>query len=86
MDYAEDDDAPVGAALSRLGEHIYLPLPGNFQSMPDFRVFIDRDLFLVKPIGKRFWLRSAALADASAIALDLHEFTARRHDGRLDGA
>ena len=86
LDYAEDDDAPVGAALSRLGEHIYLPLPGNFQSMPDFRVFIDRDLFLVKPIGERFWLRSAALADASAIALDLHEFTARRHDGRLDGA
>ena len=40
--------------------------------MPDFRVFVDRDLFLVKPVGKRFWLRSAALADANAITLDLH--------------
>ena len=45
----------VTAALSRLAENIHRPLPGNFQSMPDFRVFVDRDLFLVKPIGKRFW-------------------------------
>ena len=82
--YDEDDDTSVADALSRLGDHIRQPLPGNFQSMPDFRVFIDRDLFLVKPVGKRFWLRSTALADANAIALDLHEFTARRHDGRPD--
>ena len=82
FEYAEDDDASVGAALSRLGEHIHQPLPGNFQSLPNFRVFIDRDLFLVKPIGKRFWLRSAALADASAIVVDLHEVTGHRHAGR----
>lgn len=78
FDYAEADEASVGAALSRLGEHVHRPLPGNFQSMPDFRVFIDRDLFLVKPVGKRFWLRSAALADADAIALDLHAVSGRR--------
>ena len=85
FDYSEDDDAPVGAALTRLGEHLHQPLQGNFQSMPDFRAFIDRDLFLVKPIAKRFWLRSAALADANAIVVDLHEVTGR-HDGRPDGA
>ena len=72
FDYAEDDDASMAAALSRLAEHVHQPLPGNFQSMPDFRVFVDRDLFLVKPVGKRFWLRSAALADAKAIVVDLH--------------
>jgi len=72
FDYAEDDDGSVAAALSRLAEHVQQPLPGNFQSMPDFRVFIDRDLFLVKPTGRRFWLRSAALADAKAIVVDLH--------------
>ena len=86
FDYAEDDDASMAAALSRLAEHIHQPLAGNFQSMPDFRMFIDRDLFLVKPVGKRFWLRSAALADAGAIVLDLHEFTGRRRDGRPDHA
>ena len=84
FDYSEDDDGRVGAVLSRLGEHIHQPLPGNFQSMPDFRVFIDRDLFLVKPIMKRFWLRSTALADVNAIVVDLHDFTGRRRDGRTD--
>ena len=71
-DYDEDDDGSVAAALTRLVKYVRQPLSGNFQSMPDFRVFIDRDLFLVKPIGKRFWLRSAALADAGAIVVDLH--------------
>ena len=84
FDYAEDDDPSVAAALWTLAEHVHQPLPGNFQSMPDFRVFIDRDLFLVKPTGKRFWLRSAALADANSIALDLHAVTGRRHDVRPD--
>ena len=86
FDYAEADSGSVAAALSRLVEHVRQPLSGNFQSMPDFRVFIDRDLFLVKPIGKRFWLRSTALADANAIVLDWHEFTGRRHDDRPDRA
>ena len=79
FDYVEDGDGSVPAALARLAEHIHRPLPGNFQSVPDFRVFVDRDLFLVKPTGKRFWLRSTALADVNAIALDLHEATGRRH-------
>ena len=81
FDYAEGDDASVTKALSRFAEHARLP-SGNFQSMPDFRVFVDRDLFLVKPVGKRFWLRSAALADANAITLDLHAVAGRRHDIR----
>ena len=86
FDYAEADSGSVAAALSRLVEHVRQPLSGNFQSMPDFRVFIDHDLFLVKPIGKRFWLRSTALADANAVVLDLHEFIGRRHDDRPDRA
>ena len=82
FDYAEDDEASVEAALSRLAKYIHQPLPGNFQSIPDFRVFVDRDLFLVKPVGKRFWLRSAALTDANAIALDLHDVVRRGRDNR----
>ena len=81
FDYAEDDDESVAAALFRLAEHIHQPLSGNFQTLPDFRVFAGRDLFLVKPAGKRFWLRSAALADAGAIALDLHEAAGGRDAG-----
>lgn len=80
FDYAEDDDTPVGEALSRLAQRIEQPIPGNFQSTPDFRVFLDRELFLVKPAAKRFWLRSAAVADAHGIALDLQGFVGRRPD------
>ena len=78
--YREDLNARVSDTLSYLEKHVHQPLPGNFQSTPDFRVFIGRDLFLVKPLAKRDWLRSAALADANAIALDLHTAADARHD------
>ena len=82
-DDAEDDDESVAEALSRLAEHVHEPLPGNFQALPDFRVFAGRDLFLVKPAGKRFWLRSTALADANTIVIDLHMWS-NSGDGRAD--
>ena len=50
--------------------------------MPDFRIFIGNHLYLVKPTQKRFWLKSSALADADAIALDLHD-AAFRNDRSL---
>ncbi|MCU7967117.1 MAG: hypothetical protein KZQ74_07975 [gamma proteobacterium symbiont of Bathyaustriella thionipta] len=46
-------------------------LPGNFQLIPDLRIFIDDILYIVKPRKRRFWLGSTALADADAIASDL---------------
>ena len=70
-DYAEDDSALVSEALSRIIQHIHQPLDGNFQLMPDLRVFIGKNLYLVKPMQQRFWLRSTALSDADAIAADL---------------
>lgn len=71
--YTEESDYSVSETLSRLFEHIHQPLSGNFQLMPDFRLFVGNHLYLVKPTQKRFWLRSTALADADAIALDLQD-------------
>ena len=79
-EYIEDTDVSVGVALSRLFNHIHQPLPGNFQLIPNFRVFFGRSLYLVKPAQKRFWLRSAALADADAIALDLQDAAGLRNE------
>ena len=76
-EYAEEDNRSVGAVLARLSEHVHQPLPGNFQLMPDFRIFVGSLLYLVKPTRRRFWLRSAALADADAIALDLQDAVTR---------
>ena len=71
--YTENNDRSVGEVLADLSQHIHQPLQGNFQLMPDFRLFIGKTLYLVKPAQKRFWLKSSALADANAIALDLHD-------------
>lgn len=73
--YVERNDRSVGEAIADLFKHIHQPLSGNFQLMPDFRIFIRNNLYLVKPTQRRFWLKSTALADADSIALDLHDAT-----------
>lgn len=70
-DYAEDRNGELGSVLEELSKYIHRPLDGNFQLIPDLRVFADKCLYLIKPMQLRFWLRSAALADADEIALDL---------------
>ena len=71
--YRERIDDAVGVALVRLSARMGVPLPGNFQLVPDFRLFIGKSLYLVKPLQRRFWLRSAAIAEADAIAMDLQD-------------
>jgi hypothetical protein len=71
--YEEHTDKTLGDVLQKLWKHIHNPLTGNFQLLPDFRVFIDSNLYLVKPKQRRFWLRSTALADADTIAADLQD-------------
>ena len=71
--YREENVHQVGEALRRLAGHIDIPLPGNFQLVPDFRLFAGDSLYLVKPLQRRFWLRSAAIADADAVAADLQD-------------
>lgn len=74
-EYKERNDSAVREILAKLFEHIHQPLPGNFQLLPDFRIFDGKHLYLVKPMQHRFWLRAAALADANAIALDLQDYS-----------
>jgi hypothetical protein len=53
----------------------------NVQIVPDLRVFIGDDLYLLKPRKKRFWLYSSALDEADAIAAELFSQQARRGRG-----
>lgn len=71
--YREKEGRDVGEALQRLSERLDVRLPGNFHLVPDFRLFAGDSLYLVKPLQRRFWLRSAAIADADAVAMDLHD-------------
>ena len=73
--YTERGDPAVRELLAKLFSSMQQPLPGNFQLMPDFRIFQGSNLYLVKPMQRRFWLRSSALADAHSVALDLQDHT-----------
>ena len=78
--YIENESSSLENVLPKLFSS--MPhLPGNFQLIPDLRVFIGSDLYLVKPSQKRFWMKSVALSDAHSIALDLHDAVSSRNGG-----
>ena len=78
-DYEEDEIGELTTVLGKLHEHINQPIDGNFQVMPDLRVFAGESLYLIKPMQLRFWLRSTALADADEIALELQQLKEPPH-------
>lgn len=69
--YHEDADRSFTEVLNSLSRTLQRPIARNFQTVPDIRIFVNDALYLVKPMQRRFWLQSAALNDADAIAGDL---------------
>ncbi|RVT81628.1 N-6 DNA methylase [Rhodobacteraceae bacterium CCMM004] len=69
--YSEERADTFASALKKLSKQIGKPLARNFQTIPDIRIFAGQNLYLIKPTQRRFWLRSAALSDADAIAGEL---------------
>ncbi|UTS79098.1 N-6 DNA methylase [Phaeobacter piscinae] len=69
--YSERTDKSFTEVLGSLSRALGQPIARNFQTVPDIRIFAGDALYLVKPMQRRFWLRSAALSDADAIAGDL---------------
>lgn len=61
----------IDKVLPRIWKALPEQLSGNFQLIPDLRIFIDDVLYLIKPRKRRFWLRTSALADADSIASEL---------------
>lgn len=68
--YHEGSIPELSHFIDSIEESLPVPLPGNVQLMPDFRFVVGTDMYLVKPLQLRHWLRSAALADAEQIAAD----------------
>ncbi|ODS23666.1 hypothetical protein AB835_07630 [Candidatus Endobugula sertula] len=61
----------LDAVLQKIWKSLPDGISSNFQLIPDFRIFVDDVLYMVKPRKRRFWLGATALADADAIAADL---------------
>lgn len=57
--------------LARIHAALPRKLSRNLMLIPDLRVFLDNDLYIVKPRAMRYWLRSAALNDADGIVEEL---------------
>jgi len=75
--YEEKSSSELGQFLQSIQENLPVPLPGNVQLVPDLRFVIGSDMYLVKPMQLRHWLRSTALADAEQIAADFSAAIAR---------
>jgi hypothetical protein len=75
--YTEDSSGEFNDVLRSIAERLPIELPGNVQLIPDLRLVVERDMYLVKPTALRYWLRSTALADAEQIAAELLAAAAR---------
>lgn len=75
--YSEDTRSDVAGFLTEISANLSTKLPGNVQLVPDLRFVIGEDMYLVKPLQLRHWLRSGALADAEQIAAEFSAVIAR---------
>lgn len=76
-EYREETSPEVDQFLQTIQENLPIQLPGNVHLVPDLRFVIGSDMYLVKPMQLRHWLRSTALADAEQIAAELSAAVAR---------
>jgi hypothetical protein len=75
--YREEAPPELAQFLQSITGNLPVPLPGNVQLVPDLRFVIGADMYLVKPMQLRHWLRSTALADAEQIAAEFSAAVAR---------
>ena len=85
--YREEPRSDVDHLLQEISADLSIPMPGNVQLVPDLRFVIGQDMYLVKPMQLRHWLRSVALADAEQIAAEFSAVVTRTdrwdvHDAR----
>lgn len=78
--YTENNASELETFLNSIAKHLPMRLPGNVQLVPDMRFVIGGDMYLVKPMQVRHWLRATALADAEQIAAELNAAVARQAD------
>src|SRR3546814_14771893 len=74
--YNENLSGEFNDFLESIAAKLPIDLPGNVQLIPDLRIVVGHDMYLVKPTALRHWLRSPALADAEQLAAALATISA----------
>ena len=81
--YTESDCKPFPLALAELGQAVGESLSINFSTHPDVRLFVRGNLYMVKPLQKRYWLHSAAISDVGSIAAELESLCQHSRIGNV---
>jgi hypothetical protein len=53
-----------------IGQRLHLSVTEHLTVARELRVYVDDEIFLVKPAGARYWTESAGLADADSCLAD----------------
>ena len=68
--YSEDQSPAYETFLRSIQASLPVALPGNVQLVPDLRFVNGSDMYLIKPVQLRHWLRSSGLADGEQIGAE----------------
>lgn len=80
-EYFENGAGDIARLLDSVFSKLPTTLPGNVQLVPDLRLIIGDQMYLVKPLQLRHWLRSTALADAEQIAAEFSSVITNGRNG-----
>lgn len=75
--YTETGCKSFSSALAEFAHAVEEPVNSNFSVNLDLRFLVRGNLYMVKALQKRFWLRSTALEDAGSIVADLESLRQR---------
>jgi hypothetical protein len=63
-------EEPLRDVLAMIGQRLHLSVTEHLTVARELRVYVDDEIFLVKPAGARYWTESAGLADADSCLAD----------------
>ena len=63
-------DGSLREVLARVGARLEVPITNELTGLRELRVHGRKEVVIIKPAGRRFWLRVAALDDARAVLME----------------
>ena len=74
---------PLRDLLEAIGQRLHLSVTAQLTVARELRIYVDNEIFIVKPAAARYWTECAGLADADSCLGDLLVADTDRTPGRL---